>query len=50
VLLLPANGDAYCKRMTSKLFNAESLRREEQAYAESLLQHPPAIGKKIELF
>jgi chemotaxis protein CheD len=51
VLLVPANGDVYCKRMTSSLINAEALRREEQAYADSLLQKPStATDKKIELF
>lgn len=51
VLLVPQSGDAYCKRVTSRLINAESLQREEQAYADSLL-HKPTAGdnKKIELF
>jgi len=51
VLLVPENGDAYCKRVTSHLINAESLRREEQAYADSLLQKASsAANKNIELF
>ncbi len=51
VLLVPGNGDAYCKRVTSSLIKTESLRREEQAYAESLLQKPASEqSKKIELF
>jgi len=52
VLLVPANGDAYCKRVTSGLISNESLRREEQAYADSLLNKPSTAGvdKKIELF
>lgn len=51
VLLVPANGDAYCKRVTSSLIKAESLRREQEAYAASLLkQETSTISKKIELF
>jgi chemotaxis protein CheD len=51
ILLVPANGDAFCKRVTSNLINAESLRREELAYANSLLNKPStAQDKKIELF
>lgn len=51
VLLVPANGDAYCKRVTSSLIKTESLRREELAYAESLLHKPASeTNKKIELF
>jgi chemotaxis protein CheD len=51
VLLVPANGDAFCKRVTSSLINTESLRREELAYAESLLTKPASTtNKKIELF
>lgn len=51
VLLVPATGDAYCKRVTSSLISKESLRREEQTYAASLLNKPAtATEKKIELF
>lgn len=51
VLFVPANGDAYCRRMTSNLINAESLKREEEAYAASLRpKTPDANEKKIELF
>ena len=52
VLLVPGNGDAYCKRVTSSLIKTESLRREEKAYADSLLQKPVGEqgSKKIELF
>lgn len=51
ILLVPATGDAYCKRVTSSMISQASLRREEQAYAESLLNKPAAGGdKKIELF
>ncbi|RIX41163.1 MAG: chemotaxis protein CheD [Rhodocyclales bacterium GT-UBC] len=51
VLFVPNNGDAYCKRMTSNLINADSLRREEEIYAASL--QPKSSGtntNKIELF
>lgn len=50
ILLVPSTGDAYCKRMTSSLISQESLRREELAYAESLLNKPAGTEKKIELF
>ncbi|OMG52988.1 chemotaxis protein CheD [Azonexus hydrophilus] len=51
ILLVPATGDAYCKRVTSGLISQESLRREELAYAESLLNKPATVAnKKIELF
>ncbi|EKE17762.1 MAG: hypothetical protein ACD_10C00285G0001 [uncultured bacterium] len=51
ILLVPQNGDAYCKRVTSSLINIESLRREEQAYANSLLNKAStATTNRIELF
>ena len=50
VLLVPANGDAYCRRVNSSLISTETLRREEIAYAASLLQKPTDNNKKIELF
>lgn len=50
VLLVPANGDAYCRRVTSSLISTETLRREEVAYAESLLKKAPETHKRIELF
>lgn len=36
IVLVPSNGDAYCRRYSSNLPNAEALRLEEKAYAESL--------------
>jgi chemotaxis protein CheD len=50
VLLVPGNGDVYCRRVTSSLISMESLVREEKAYADSLLQAPPPTARKIELF
>lgn len=51
VLLVPGTGDAYCKRVTSSLISKESLRREEQTYADSLLNKPATTAdKRIELF
>lgn len=50
ILFVPQNGDAYCKRMTTSMINATALKREEEAYASSLLKTPPATEKKIELF
>ena len=50
ILFVPQSGDAYCKRMNSGMINAESLKREEEAYAASLLNKPAPAEKKIELF
>lgn len=50
VLFLPQNGDVFCKRMTTNMFSAAALKREEDLYAASLLQKPAATNKKIELF
>ena len=50
ILLVPGNGDAYCKRVTSNLIKAESLRREEEAYAASLQRQAASVTQKIELF
>ena len=51
ILFVPANGDAYCKRVTSSRISRASLLREEQAYAASLLNRTStAADKKIELF
>lgn len=51
VLLVPVSGDAYCRRVTSSQLNTDALRREELAYAESLLKHQSTVTeKKIELF
>jgi chemotaxis protein CheD len=46
VLLVPSNGDAYCKRVTSRLITGDALRREEQAYADAQQRQV----RKIELF
>ena len=50
ILFVPQSGDAYCKRMDSRMVNADSLKREEEAYAASLLKKPAPAEKKIELF
>lgn len=50
VLFLPQSGDVYCKRMTTGMITAATLKREEEAYARSLQQPPPANEKRIELF
>lgn len=50
VLLVPANGDVYCRRAASGLITDEALRREERVYAESLQRQSAAVGRKIELF
>ena len=48
--MVPATGDAFCKRMVTNMATAEVIAREEQAYAQTLLQKPAATDKKIELF
>ena len=51
VLLVPQNGDVYCKRIVTSMVSADALRREERAYAESFSQtRSTATGNKIELF
>lgn len=51
VLLLPENGDAYCRRITSSLSSQAALQREELAYAESLKRAQEAAQQKnVELF
>jgi chemotaxis protein CheD len=48
VLLVPATGDAYCRRMTTTMANAQEVARAELAYAESLRKPPPKSN--VELF
>lgn len=50
IIFLPSSGEAFCKRLVTNMANAEVVAREERAYAETLLQKPKAIDKKIELF
>ena len=48
VLLVPTTGDAYCRRMTTTMANAQEVARAELAYAESLRKPPPKSN--VELF
>ena len=48
VLLLPATGEAYCKRIPTTMATAREIAREEAAYAESLVRKP--AGGNVELF
>lgn len=48
VLLVPATGDAYCRRMTTTMASAQEVARAELAYAESLRKPPPKSN--VELF
>jgi len=48
ILFVPANGDAYCRRMPTSLATAQEIAREEAVYAESLLRKPPKSN--VELF
>lgn len=50
LLLVPENGDAYCRRIASSLAGTQAVRREEEAYAASLLKEQQAVSKKVELF
>ena len=50
ILLVPATGDAFCKRMVTNMATAEVIAREERAYAETLEKKPQTAEKKIELF
>lgn len=50
IIFIPSNGEAFCKRMVTNMANAEVIAREERAYAETLLQRPKTVDKKIELF
>ena len=50
IIFLPFNGEAFCKRLVTNMANAEVIAREERAYARTLLQKPPAVDNKIELF
>ncbi|MGL6070727.1 chemotaxis protein CheD [Craterilacuibacter sp.] len=51
VLLIPATGDAWCRRAGVGAGQAQTLRRDEQAYAESLRQpHNESKTTRVELF
>ena len=50
IIFLPFNGEAFCKRLVTNMATASVIAREERSYAETLLQKPKAVDKKIELF
>lgn len=50
VILLPQSGDVYCKRIVTTMVTAQVLKREEETYAQSLVQQPASPEKRIELF
>lgn len=50
IVFLPFSGEAFCKRLVTNMATAEVIAREERTYAETLLQKPKPIDKKIELF
>ena len=50
IIFLPFNGAAFCKRLVTNMATASVIAREERSYAETLLQKPKAVDKKIELF
>lgn len=51
VLLVPKNGDVFCKRQVTSMITEEAVQREAAAYTAAIkaLQQP-GVGKKIELF
>ena len=49
IIFLPFNGEAFCKRLLTNRANAEVIARYEHAYAETLMQKPKSVDKKIEL-
>lgn len=50
VLFVPNAGDAYCKRVITTMATAETICREEKAYADRLLAKPPSGSGRVELF
>ena len=50
IIFLPFNGEAFCKRLVTNMATASVIAREERSYAETLLQIPTAVDKKVELF
>lgn len=50
VIFLPANGEAFCKRLVTNMANASVIAREERAYAETLQNGAQSSGNRIELF
>ena len=50
IIFLPFNGEAFCKRLVTNMATASVIAREERSYADTLLQKPKAVDKKIELF
>ena len=50
IVFLPFNGEAFCKRLVTNMAAASVIAREERNYAETLLQKPKTVDKKIELF
>ena len=50
IIFLPFNGEAFCKRLVTTMATASVIAREERSYAETLLQKPKTVDKKIELF
>jgi chemotaxis protein CheD len=50
VVFLPANGEAFCKRLVTNMANASVIAREERAYAEALQNGAQSSGNRIELF
>ncbi len=50
VIFLPANGEAFCKRLVTNMANASVIAREERAYADTLQNGAQSSGNRIELF
>jgi chemotaxis protein CheD len=50
VLFIPNTGDAFCRRMVTNMATADTIAREEKAYAETLVQTQKPPENKVELF
>ncbi len=50
VLFLPNIGEVLCRRMATSMATAETIAREEAAYAATLAETPKPADKKVELF
>ncbi len=50
VIFLPAQGEAFCKRLVTNMATASVIAREERAYAETLLHKAKGAEPRIELF
>ena len=50
IVMLPQNGDTFCRRIPTTQINAAEVARSEQEYENSLATQKKTLTKKIELF